>query len=118
EGRLQSRDLPADLSSSEINPIDPARLQVALSISVFLFKVENSPETAFNMAKKAFEDAHAMIDLLPDDQEAIMQLLKDKSVDYYELLKVSRDASTREIRQAFKRLALTMHPRQEPRESN
>ncbi|KAF3843692.1 hypothetical protein F7725_002541 [Dissostichus mawsoni] len=33
------------------------------------------------------------------------------------MLKVSRDASTREIRQAFKRLALTMHPDKNPGDS-
>ncbi|XP_074513842.1 dnaJ homolog subfamily C member 10 [Sebastes fasciatus] len=34
--------------------------------------------------------------------------------DYYNLLKVSREATTREIRQAFKKLALTMHPDKNP----
>uniref|UniRef100_A0A3P8ZUB1 DnaJ homolog subfamily C member 10 n=1 Tax=Esox lucius TaxID=8010 RepID=A0A3P8ZUB1_ESOLU len=34
--------------------------------------------------------------------------------DYYKLLKVSREATTREIRQAFKKLALTMHPDKNP----
>lgn len=34
--------------------------------------------------------------------------------DYYKLLGVSREASTREIRQAFKKLALTMHPDKNP----
>ncbi|XP_041700590.2 dnaJ homolog subfamily C member 10 isoform X2 [Coregonus clupeaformis] len=36
------------------------------------------------------------------------------SEDYYKLLKVSREATTREIRQAFKKLALTMHPDKNP----
>lgn len=34
--------------------------------------------------------------------------------DYYKLLDVSKEASTREIRQAFKKLALTMHPDKNP----
>ncbi|XP_076858306.1 dnaJ homolog subfamily C member 10 [Brachyhypopomus gauderio] len=34
--------------------------------------------------------------------------------DYYKLLGTSREASTREIRQAFKKLALTMHPDKNP----
>lgn len=34
--------------------------------------------------------------------------------DYYKLLGISKEASTREIRQAFKKLALTMHPDKNP----
>lgn len=34
--------------------------------------------------------------------------------DYYKLLGISRESSTREIRQAFKKLALTMHPDKNP----
>lgn len=37
-----------------------------------------------------------------------------ESQDYYKLLGVSREANTREIRQAFKKLALTMHPDKNP----
>lgn len=37
-----------------------------------------------------------------------------ESQDYYDLLRVSREATTREIRQAFKKLALTMHPDKNP----
>uniref|UniRef100_A0A8C9WWJ4 DnaJ homolog subfamily C member 10 n=1 Tax=Sander lucioperca TaxID=283035 RepID=A0A8C9WWJ4_SANLU len=44
----------------------------------------------------------------------LMAAVSAESQDYYNLLKVSRDATTREIRQAFKKLALTMHPDKNP----
>lgn len=37
-----------------------------------------------------------------------------ESQDYYALLGVNREATTREIRRAFKKLALTMHPDKNP----
>ncbi|XP_034041874.1 dnaJ homolog subfamily C member 10 isoform X2 [Thalassophryne amazonica] len=37
-----------------------------------------------------------------------------ESRDYYDLLGVSREATTRDIRQAFKKLALVMHPDKNP----
>lgn len=37
-----------------------------------------------------------------------------ESQDYYNLLGVNREATTREIRRAFKKLALTMHPDKNP----
>ncbi|XP_074550800.1 dnaJ homolog subfamily C member 10 [Halichoeres trimaculatus] len=38
--------------------------------------------------------------------------------DFYKLLGVNREATTREIRQAFKKLALTMHPDKNPGDSS
>ncbi|CAL8240951.1 unnamed protein product [Merluccius merluccius] len=38
--------------------------------------------------------------------------------DYYNLLGVGREATTREIRQAFKKLALTMHPDKKPNDKS
>uniref|UniRef100_A0A1A7YN79 DnaJ homolog subfamily C member 10 n=2 Tax=Iconisemion striatum TaxID=60296 RepID=A0A1A7YN79_9TELE len=44
----------------------------------------------------------------------VTALCRADSSDYYELLGVSKEATTREIRQAFKKLALTMHPDKNP----
>lgn len=44
----------------------------------------------------------------------LSQAVFAESQDYYELLRVARDASVREIRQAFKKLALIMHPDKNP----
>ncbi|XP_076024206.1 dnaJ homolog subfamily C member 10 [Genypterus blacodes] len=44
----------------------------------------------------------------------LVVLVCSGSGDYYELLRVGREATTREIRQAFKKLALTMHPDKNP----
>ena len=37
-------------------------------------------------------------------------LLQAASEDYYDLLGISRDAGDRDIRRAFKKLALKLHP--------
>lgn len=48
----------------------------------------------------------------------LLVLVWAESKDYYKLLGVSREATTREIRQAFKQLALTMHPDKNPGDSS
>lgn len=55
--------------------------------------------------------SHALLSLLI---VACLVALISTDEDYYKLLGVSREASTREIRQAFKKLALTMHPDKNP----
>lgn len=44
----------------------------------------------------------------------LLQIVEAEGRDFYSLLGVSRGATTREIRRAFKQLALTMHPDKNP----
>lgn len=44
----------------------------------------------------------------------LSEVILGENQDYYSLLGVSREVTTREIRQAFKKLALTMHPDKNP----
>jgi len=59
----------------------PIRLGLALNFSVFHYEVLNSPQTACDMARKAFEDAIAELDNVSEesykDSTLIMQLLRD-----------------------------------------
>uniref|UniRef100_A0A8C2WR99 DnaJ homolog subfamily C member 10 n=1 Tax=Cyclopterus lumpus TaxID=8103 RepID=A0A8C2WR99_CYCLU len=55
-----------------------------------------------------------LFELLSLHRYTVLLCLTQTSQDYYNLLKVNREATTREIRQAFKKLALTMHPDKNP----
>ena len=62
-------------------PTDPIRLGLALNYSVFHYEIQNAPEEACALAKKAFDDAIAELDTLSEesykDSTLIMQLLRD-----------------------------------------
>ncbi|XP_039977410.1 14-3-3 protein zeta/delta-like [Xiphias gladius] len=70
-----------EISYNEMQPTHPIRLGLALNFSVFYYEIVNSPEKACQLAKKAFDDAIAMLDSLNSDSykdsTLIMQLLRD-----------------------------------------
>lgn len=69
------------IAKEKMQPTHPIRLGLALNYSVFYYEIQNSPEKACELAKKAFDDAIAELDTLNEDSykdsTLIMQLLRD-----------------------------------------
>lgn len=65
----------------ELPPIHPVRLGLMLNFSVFYYETMKSPERSCRIAKQAFDDAIAELDMLSEesyrDSTIIMQLLRD-----------------------------------------
>ncbi|XP_057297752.1 14-3-3 protein zeta/delta-like [Hydractinia symbiolongicarpus] len=70
-----------DISEKELKSTNPIRLGLALNYSVFHYEIRSQPNEACQLAKKAFDDAIAQLDSLPEDSykdsTLIMQLLRD-----------------------------------------
>lgn len=70
-----------DIATTELPPTHPIRLGLALNYSVFYYEISNMPEQACKLAKTAFDDAIAELDMLSEDSykdsTLIMQLLRD-----------------------------------------
>nr|BDS00573.1 14-3-3 protein [Diaphus watasei] len=70
-----------EISSKDLEPLNPIHLGLALNFSVFYYEIHNSPEKACELAKKAFDDALMLLDSLKDssykDSTLILQLLRD-----------------------------------------
>lgn len=68
-------------STANLAATNPIQLGLALNFSVFHYEIQQSPNKACEMAKKAFDDAIAELDKLPEDKykdsTLIMQLLRD-----------------------------------------
>ncbi|OMJ21167.1 14-3-3 protein 2 [Smittium culicis] len=71
----------SEISDKELAPTHPIRLGLALNFSVFYYEILNSPDSACNLAKQAFDEAIAELDNLHEDSykdsTLIMQLLRD-----------------------------------------
>jgi len=69
------------ISEEELKPTNPIRLGLALNYSVFHYEIRTEPTEACTLAKKAFDNAIAELDSLPEDSykdsTLIMQLLRD-----------------------------------------
>ena len=68
EAAHESYKAASEIATSELAPTHPIRLGLALNFSVFYYEILNSPEKACHLAKMAFDDAIAELD---------MQLLRD-----------------------------------------
>ena len=71
----------ATSEAEHLAPTDPIRLGLALNYSVFFYEIVQKKADACKLAKKAFDDAVANLDDLPEDAykdaTLIMQLLRD-----------------------------------------
>jgi len=70
-----------DVAATDLAPTHPIRLGLALNFSVFYYEIMSEPEQACSLAKQAFDDAIAELDMLNEDSykdsTLIMQLLRD-----------------------------------------
>lgn len=70
-----------EVSDQNLKPTNPIRLGLALNYSVFHYEIKSDPTQACELAKKAFDNAIAELDSLPEDSykdsTLIMQLLRD-----------------------------------------
>jgi 14-3-3 protein epsilon len=81
QNSLEAYKTATDIANVELPTTHPIRLGLALNFSVFYYEILNSPDRACQLAKKAFDDAIAELDTLPEenykDSTLIMQLLRD-----------------------------------------
>ncbi|KAH7729972.1 14-3-3 protein [Aphelenchoides avenae] len=70
-----------DIAKDEMHPTHPIRLGLALNFSVFHYEIRRDLDKARELAKQAFSDAIADLDMLSEDSykdsTVIMQLLRD-----------------------------------------
>ena len=81
ENSLVAYKAASDIAMTELPPKHPICLGLALNFSVFYYDILNSPDCACRLAKAAFDDVIAELDMLSEesykDSTFIMQLLRD-----------------------------------------
>ncbi|KAL7673206.1 hypothetical protein ACOME3_008074 [Neoechinorhynchus agilis] len=81
EDSLKAYTEAFDIAKENMQPTHPIRLGLALNFSVFYYEIQNAPDRACQLARKAFDDAIAELDTLNEDSykdsTLIMQLLRD-----------------------------------------
>lgn len=81
ENSSKSYEIATEIAKKELKATNPYILGLALNYSVYYYEVLNDPVKACQLAKKAFDDAIADIELIEEDQykdaTTIMQLLRD-----------------------------------------
>lgn len=70
-----------EIAQEKLESTSPIRLGLALNFSVFYYEIMDDPKQACSIAQKAFDDAIAGLDNVPEDvykdSTLIMQLLRD-----------------------------------------
>ncbi|KAL5969180.1 14-3-3 protein zeta [Taenia solium] len=81
DNSLTAYKAATDVAEADMQTTHPIRLGLALNFSVFYYEIMNNPKRACELARKAFDDAVAELDTLPEesykDATLIMQLLRD-----------------------------------------
>ena len=81
ENSLVAYKAASDIAMTELPPKHPICLGLALNFSVFYYDSLNSPDCACRLAKAAFDDVIAELDMLSEESYKystfIMQLLLD-----------------------------------------
>merc|ERR1711959_625610 len=81
ESARQAYEEAKTVAEKDLAVTHPIRLGLALNYSVFQYEVLSNPDEACKMARTAFEDAIAELDIVAEDSykdsTLIMQLLRD-----------------------------------------
>jgi len=81
ENAMSAYEKAFEISEEQLKSTNPIRLGLALNYSVFHYEIRSEPTEACKLAKRAFDNAIAELDSLPEDSykdsTLIMQLLRD-----------------------------------------